>query len=217
MSYFLMEHCSILQEAEVAKNNSSKCVFRLAIQDADTINQNKRYYPRGVLEEGIRNCEPKINNRSFLGELDHPIPTGRFDEVRQTTVLLSEVSHVIRDYEWRGNVLWAEFETLGTPKGQIAHNLIKERIGLGTSMRGMAELDRQPRYNLVKGPLYIVTYDLVSNPSHKVAKVDEQQVRFEMVQESASKMVCINGQCYLPDYFDKLVETKVVNFMKRWV
>ena len=222
MSYFLMEHCGILQEAEVTKRDSNKAIFTLAIQDADAINQNRRKYPKDVLSEGIKNCEPRIEARSFLGELDHPLPTGNFDEVRQTTVLLSEVSHLVRSYEWRGNVLFAEFETLSTPNGQKVLNLIKDDIGFGTSMRGMAELVRHPQYNLVKGPLYIVTYDLVSNPSHKIAKIDEQQIRFESITESASGLICVRdvkgkSQCYLPNYFDKLVEQKLLSFMRYWV
>lgn len=216
MSYFLMEQ-GILQEAEIVNTkDASKAIFRLAIQDADSINQNKRLYPRSVLEEGIRNCQTRIRGRAFLGEMDHPLPTGNFDEVRQTTVMLSEVSHLVRDTEWRGNILFAEFETLNTPKGVIALNLIKDRIGLGTSMRGLAELERKPDYNLVKGPLYIVTYDLVSNPSHQIAKVDAQHVRFESITENTNGLVCVNGQCYLPDYFDKIVETRMIKFFKKW-
>lgn len=215
MSYFLMEQ-SILQEAEVESVKNGKAIFRLALQDADVPNRNKRLYPKKVLMEGINNCMDKIKNRSFLGELDHPIPTGRFDEVRQTTVLLSEVSHLVRDTEWRGNVLWGELETLDTPKGRIAYNLIKDRIGIGTSMRGMGELDRTRDYNIVKGPLIIICYDLVTSPSHKISRIDEHQVRFESIQESAN-LICVDGQCYLPNYFDKLVENKMIKFFKRWV
>jgi len=215
MSYFLMEQ-SILQEAEIESTKNGKAVFRLALQDADTPNRNKRYYPKNVLMEGINNCMEKIKSRSFLGELDHPIPTGKFDEVRQTTVLLSEVSHVVRDVEWRDNVLWGELETLDTPKGKIAYNLIKDKIGIGTSMRGMGELQHRGDYKIVKGPLIIICYDLVTSPSHKISRIDEQQVRFESIQENTN-MICVDGRCYLPNYFDKLVETKMIQFFNRWV
>lgn len=207
----------ILQEAQEVKLVNGKAIFTMVFQSADDLNQNKRMYPKTVLDDGIRNCFDRMKNRSFLGELDHPLPQGSgFDEVRQTTVMLSDVSHLISSYEWRGNLLYGEMETLDTPKGQILYSLVKDKVGLGVSMRGLAELERKDSYNLVKGPLFIVCYDAVSRPSHSQSKVDAKHVRFESLTESSNGLVCVNGQCYLPNYFDKLVEQKMVKFFKKW-
>jgi hypothetical protein len=54
-------------------------------------------------------------------------------------------------------------------------------------------------------------------PSHRSAVVDFNDMRFEATALTESKgMICANGKCFLPDYFDRLVETKVISFFKRW-
>ena len=219
MSALIIEQ-SIMSEAQVVKQTPGKAIFRCPIQTVDEVNQNNRMYPSGVLSEGMGSCDGRMKRRAFLGELDHPFPSGNqaFDGMRQTTVALEGVSHLIRDYEFRGNKLYGEMETTSTPKGNILFGLLKDKSGIGFSMRGMAELDRMPNHNLVKGPLTIITFDAVSQPSHKAAVVDFNEMRFEssMLTEQAG-MICCDGKCYMPDYFDKLVETKMINFFDRWI
>jgi len=218
MSSFILES-AIIQEAKIVKETPGKAIFRCTIQTADDINANKRMYPRDVLSEGMQNCSPRMKSRAFLSELDHPIPMGgSFDQVRQTTVQLKEVSHIIRDYDWQGNNLVAEMETCSTPNGGILYGLLRDKSGIGFSMRGLAELQRLQEYNLVKGPLTIIAFDAVSQPSHKAAVVNFNEMRFEssMLTENAGQ-VCIDGRCFLPNYFDQLVESKVVTFFEKWV
>ena len=218
MSSFILES-AIIQEAKIVRETPGKAIFRCTIQTADDINANKRMYPMGVLEEGMQNCSTRMKARAFLSELDHPIPQGgQFDQIRQTTVQLKEVSHIIRDYQWKGNHLVAEMETTSTPNGGILCGLLRDNSGIGFSMRGLAELERLQEYNMVKGPLTIIAFDAVSQPSHKAAVVNFSEMQFEssMLTEQAG-MVCIDGRCFLPDYFDKLVESKVVTFFDSWV
>jgi len=210
---------AIFQEAKIVKINPSKARFRMVLQTVDQKNQNKRIYPSSVLTEGMRECNQRIGNRAFLGELDHPIPKGTSaDGVRQSTVLLKEASHMITGYQFEGNKLVGELETTHTPNGKILLGLLQDRAGIGMSMRGMAELDRRNDGNYVKSPLYIISYDSVSNPSHQSAVVDFNNMRFEssVIQESCGVVCTPSGKCYLADYFDKLVETKIIEFQKKW-
>jgi len=225
MPHFINEGC-ILQEAEVVKMEPQKAIFRMIMQTADEVNQNRRLYPKSVLSEGIKACSERMKRRSFLGELDHPCPTGQdqFDEIRQTTVMLKDVSHMIRDYEWRGNNLIGELETTTTRNGKIFAGLLKDKSGIGLSMRGMASLKRESKYNLVEGPLTIITFDAVSLPSHKAAVVDFNEMRFESkkflaesIRETGGTICTPDGKCYLASYFDKLVETKVIEMLDAWV
>lgn len=223
MTFFLQEQI-IIQEADVKHHEPGKAIFRMVMQTADDKNKNGRIYPRGVLDEAINNCMSMIKGRSFYGEMDHPLMKGDqvFNEQRQTTVLLEKVSHIIRDFQWDGNTLIGEFETLSTPMGNIALGLVKDKTSLGTSMRGLAELERRMDTNYVKSPLTIITYDLVSRPSHSKAVIDERQVNFEhlnlLEEKSNNKLVCTpDGTCYLANHFDKLVETRMIKFFKRWI
>jgi len=221
MQSFIGER-AIYQEAEVIKIEPQKAIFKLTLQTCDDVNQNKRLYPKNVLTSAMTQAEERIKNRKFLGETDHPLVQGNesYDGMRQTTVLLKEASHLLRTYEFQGNNLVGEMETLRTPNGRIILGLLQDKVTLGVSMRGLAELKKADSgYNIVQDPLYIITFDAVSLPSHKSAVVNFNEMRFEsksMLTESCGT-VCYNGICYLPDYFDKLVESKIIKFFDRWV
>jgi len=220
MSSLIIES-SLFSEAKIIKETPSKAIFRCPIQTVDEVNQNHRMYPSSVLSEGMGNCESRMKRRAFYSELDHPLPTGNdhVDGIRQTTVSLEKVSHIIRDYEIKNKHLFGEMETTSTPNGGILLGLLRDRTGVGFSMRGLAELERMQDYNVVKAPLTIIAFDAVSMPSHKAAVVDFNEMKFEqeLLFESPSGVVCLNGKCFMPDYFDKLVETKMIKFFKRWV
>jgi len=219
MSALIIEQ-SVFSEATMLKETPSKAIFRCPIQSVNEVNQNNRMYPTAVLEEGMGNCDSRMKRRAFYSELDHPLPTGneRIDGIRQTTVALEKVSHIVRTYDFKDKFLIGEMETTSTPNGAILLGLLRDRTGVGFSMRGLAELDRKTDYNEVKSPLTIIAFDAVSMPSHKSAVVDFNEMKFEshLITEKAG-MVCIGDRCFLPDYFDKLVETKALMFFDRWV
>ncbi len=221
MAKFIMES-AIIQEAEIIKDTSTKAIFRAVVQTCDEINSNKRKYPKELMEQGMRDNYERMKRRAFFCELDHPFPQGNdtFDNVRQTTVALKETCHIITDYEFRGNLLVAEMETLTNRWGKDLHSMLRDKTGIGFSMRGMAELQMMREdYNLVKSPILIISYDAVSNPSHKSAVVDFNEMRFEssMLVESSSGIICSGDQCFLPNYFDKLVESKIITFFDKWI
>jgi len=220
MSALIIEQ-SIMSEATVVKKTPGKAIFRCPIQTVDEVNQNNRMYPSGVLSEGMGNCEGRMKRRAFYSELDHPLPTGsdQVDGIRQTTVSLKEVSHIIRAYDFNNNMLFGEMETTSTPNGNILLGLLNDKTGVGFSMRGLAELDRKQDYNEVKSPLTIIAFDAVSMPSHKSAVVDFNEMTFEshMLMEQKNGLVCLGDQCFMPDYFDKLIENKVITFFDKWV
>jgi hypothetical protein len=220
-SSLIIESSTILSEAKIVSQTPSKAIFRCPIQTVDEVNQNHRLYPSGVLKEGMGNCDGRMKRRAFYSELDHPLPSGNqsVDGIRQTTVSLEKVSHIIRDYEFRNNILVGEMETTSTPNGGILLGLLKDKTGVGFSMRGLAELERKQDFNEVKSPLTVIAFDAVSMPSHKSAVVDFNEMKFEQTAlfESASGLVCVNGRCFMPEYFDRLVETKMIKFFDRWV
>jgi len=218
-SKFLIEG-ALFQEAKIVKDEPGKAIFRMTLQTADEVNQNNRLYPRRVLESGMNDCVSRMKRRAFLGEMDHPFPIGneQFDGIRQTTVALEKVSHIIRNYDFRNNHLIGEIETTSTPNGKILLGLLRDKAGVGMSMRGLAELVRKEDYNEVSDPLTIISFDTVSLPSHQAAVVDFNEMKFEsnMIMEQCDK-ICIDGVCFLPDYFDKLIETKMIKFFNKWI
>jgi len=225
MDKFIIES-PILQEAEIVKQKANKAIYRMVLQTCDEVNQNKRIYPKKVLVDAMKNARERINKKLPF-EMDHPLVQGNeaYDGMRQTTVLLKEVCGYIIDYEFRGNLLIGECETASTRLGKDLLGMLLDKCMLGASMRGLASLEQENGINVVQDPLYIITFDAVSLPSHKQAVVNFNEMRFEnknLLTESSicktnSGLICANGVCYLPDYFDKLVETKVVKFFERWI
>jgi len=218
----IIESTGVFQEPEVVASKDNKVIFRMVLQDCDVPNQNNRIYPQKVLASSMVECSNRMKRRAFLGELDHPEldADDNVNGARQTTVLLKEASHIIRDFDFKDNILFGELESLNTPNGKILYSLLKSKVGIGISMRGMASLEKnRDGYNVVQDPLLIVSYDIVSNPSHKSSLVNFQEMTFEsksLIQESNNR-VCLDGKCYLPDYFDKLIEQKFIKFWDSWV
>jgi hypothetical protein len=213
---------SLFSEATMIKSTPNKAIFRCPIQTVNEVNQNNRKYPDTVLKEGMTNCDTRMQRRAFYSELDHPLPSGnqQVDGIRQTTVSLAQVSHIIRSYDFNDNFLIGEMETTSTPNGGILLGLLRDKTGVGFRMRGLAELERLQDHNVVKSPLTIISFDAVSMPSHKSAVVDFNEMKFEqtMLNESSqSGVVCVGGKCFMPDYFDKLVESRMITFFERWV
>ena len=134
-------------------------------------------------------------------------------------MFLEKVSHIVRDYDFKGNHLVGEMETTSTPNGGILFGLLKDKTGVGFSMRGLAELERLQDHSVIKSPLTIISFDAVSAPSHRSAVVDFNEMKFEqsMLFENKSGTICIDGKCFMQYYIDKLIETKVIKFFERWI
>jgi len=206
---------------KIKKYLDGKVVFETYLQEAEERNQNKRVYSKPVLSDGINRIKDKITRRSFLGELDHPITT---NQIRQTTVEYKGVCHIIREVGWEGNLLKGVLETTPyTENGKTLSGLILDKVTVGFSLRGLADVQDSGSYQMVMSPLIMIAYDAVSEPSN--AKATIQEVRQEnfvrIVHESQQMIHCDNGKCYLPDFFDELVERKIINladkYQNRWI
>lgn len=128
------------------------------LQRANAKNQNKRIYPRPILErESKKYSDVQVRERRALGELDHP---------ESSIVNLNNVSHNVRKMWWEGNDLLGEVEILGTPAGNILKELFRAGIKLGISSRGLGTVQPDNEaYNVVQEDFELIAFDFVSNPS----------------------------------------------------
>jgi len=215
-SNLLVESAVFAAPGKVKRYTDGKVIFEAYLQEADVKNQNKRVYPKKVLDEAMNKIQAKIDKRGFVGELDHPITD---DQVRQTTVMYKEVSHIIREWGWDGSFIRGVIET--TPysnNGKTLSGLIMDRVPVGFSLRGLADVEDRQTFQEVLAPLMVITYDSVSEPSHNSATI--QEIRNEhvvhIIKESKQLICCSNGKCYLPNYFDELVERRIINLVNRY-
>ena len=215
-SNLLVEAAVFARPEKVKKYIDGKVIFEAYLQEANTKNQNKRIYFQKVLDEAMNKINPKIQKRGFVGELDHPITE---DQVRQTTVLYKEVSHIVREWGWDGNLIRGVVETTPySPNGKTMSGLIMDRVPVGFSLRGLADVEDRHTFQEVMSPLIIISYDCVSEPSHNTATI--QEIRNEhvvhIIKESKQLICCSNGSCYLPNYFDELVERRILHLSKKY-
>ena len=220
----------------IKKTRNGNLRMECVLQTVGDINRNRRRYSRELMVEGLDKIDERLKEGSFLGELDHPIDR---NPIRQVSVLYKEASHRILECYWDKNKLVGIVENLRTPNGIILRNLAEDGVPVGFSFRGMGDLRPMSEdgrsFNEVIGPIHVVTWDAVSYPSHAQAKMIRitESVQEELyntsrkmkrisstLHESAgivecNGMICtLEGVCYLPNDFDKLVESKVITLMK---
>jgi hypothetical protein len=212
----IQESAVFSQPEKIKKYTDGKVVFETYLQEAEEQNQNKRVYPKNVLAEGLNRISEKVASRSFLGELDHPISK---DQVRQTTVLYSQVSHIIREAGWEGNLLKGVLETTPyTSNGKALSGLILDKVNVGFSLRGLADVQDNGKNQMVMSPLIMIAYDAVSEPSNVKATIQEvrNEQLIQVVNESKNMICTSDGKCFLPDYFDMLIEKNIINLRKKY-
>jgi hypothetical protein len=207
------------------KYTDGKIVAECYLQTADERNQNKRIYPKSVLDQGMKAIQPKIESRRFIGELDHPISD---NQTRQCTVEYKSASHLVREWWWEGNRIKGVVETLSfCENGRIMSGLIANGIPVGFSLRGLADVYSQNGAQMVQAPLIVISYDCVSEPSHKGSQVTElrqegktiqltEQTGLKILTEARNFYTLSNNRTYTGNALDYLVENKIIKLMKKF-
>ncbi|MFW6001805.1 MAG: hypothetical protein ACOCQD_00535 [archaeon] len=228
--YLIEEQAAVMSKPKDLKSiKNNRLRMECVLQTVGDINRNKRRYSRSIMEEGLGKVKDKLERGNFYGELDHPVDG---NPQRQMNVLFKEVSHRIVETGWDGNKLIAMVETMRSPNGELLKNFAEDGAPIGFSFRGMGELKRvqegQEIIFDVCSPIMVVTWDAVTNPSHKNAqmiRVTEDVVdnirESAMFFESENGLICSNeGVCYLPNDFDDLIHRyareRAVHFTKKY-
>ena len=207
------------------KYTDGKIIAECYLQTADEKNQNRRIYPRNVLDQGMRAIQEKIDNRRFLGELDHPISE---NQQRQTTVEYKSVSHLVREWAWDGNRIKGIVETLPyMVHGREMSGLISDRIPVGFSLRALGDVCNNGGAQYVQAPLIVISYDAVTEPSHKGSLVKEicqegkvmkltESKGLKILNEARNFYTLNNGNTYSGNALDYFVENKIIKLMKEF-
>jgi len=154
-----------------------KAIFKTKLQTADEINGNRRIYSTPICRQIIEGLSAKAKGRSLFQEIDHPGMVGDQEAFRRraVTVELKNCGSLIRNISMEGKDIIGEVETLSGFMGPDLRDLIvKDKADIGFSLRMFSKV--RPHTTLenvseVLGPLRPVTYDVVTNPSHKKARV----------------------------------------------
>jgi hypothetical protein len=196
---FIMENMQILNEGR----GTGPMKIRGCFQRADEENNNKRIYPKALLQREMDKLSDAITERRLMGELDHP---------QHDSVKLNNVSHLITKLEMNGNEVIGEAEILNTPAGQVVKALIEGGVKVGISSRGLGTLSEGAdgkRY--VNEDFKLVTWDMVADPSTRGAypgltESTEINRIIEDVLPRANKVE--NFKVLLREEFDRIDEKK---------
>ena len=142
-------------------------VVYVVLQKFGILNRNGRIYPESVLKRQVELYQDAIRERRAVGELDHP---------ESSIIAGDRISHNIIETWWEGHTLMGKMEILMTPgfinygivstKGDEVANLLRNRIKIGVSSRGVGSLvEGRNGEQIVQDDCEIICWDVVTAPS----------------------------------------------------
>ncbi len=164
--------------------NGGRLFLTGPMQRCEAPNQNRRIYPRRILQREFSNLEKTVREGRATGELDHP---------ETSTVSLERVSHVVREMFWNGDEWMGRIEILtALPMGQIAEGLIEAGVTLGISSRGVGSTrTNESGIDIVEDDFTLVCFDLVQEPSTHGAFMTMSESR-KLIETGLSRADRIN-------------------------
>eukprot|EP00198_Chlamydomonas_reinhardtii_P008187 XP_001697524.1 predicted protein [Chlamydomonas reinhardtii] len=179
-----------LYDRSVALNGGKLYVHGIFAR-ANTRNNNKRVYPKHILEREVSRFETEhILPGTALGELDHPNYASKYFKCLN----LPNVSHQVLEVVWKGDQLWGTIEVLPTPSGLLLWELYSRGVKLGVSSRGWASLRSDPTSKcvFVDDDFELITFDFVTEPSTRGAYLAPVQKKYKRPVPDQSKVVAIS-------------------------
>lgn len=165
---------------------------------AEVKNGNGRYYPKELWEREIDKYMTCVKENRATGELDHP---------DSSIISLKNVSHIIRDIQWRGDKVIGKIEILPTVSGNILKALIENNVMVGVSSRGMGSLKPLGEGTMeVQDDFELLCWDFVSTPSNPGSYMnlvkeglnegaEHQTHLYSKVNTLLTEILCANGSC----------------------
>ena len=163
VSYLSLNTQQLNEAKQIAENGGMNglLIKDVLLQEASTLNQNKRVYPKEILIREVQKYTDNfINQKAAYGELDHP---------ETPTIRLKEVCHMIPKVYWNGNKLYGDLNILDTPNGRIVEAILRAGGRIGISSRAMGSTKKITNegesFDQVEEDLELCGWDCVSNPS----------------------------------------------------
>jgi hypothetical protein len=142
-------------------------IVYVVLQKYNILNRNGRIYPEAILKKQNELYQQAIRERRAVGELDHP---------ESSVIAGDRISHNITETWWENHTLMGKMEILMTPgfinygivstKGDEVANLLRNRIKIGVSSRGVGSLkEGKDGEQIVQDDFEIICWDVVTAPS----------------------------------------------------
>ena len=91
--------------------------------------------------------------------------THNCDHPDSSVISLKNVSHIFTEVYMQDGIVYGTTKLLDTPSGQILKSLVKSKVKLGISSRGVGSTKKQGDYQVVQDDFQLICWDYVSEPS----------------------------------------------------
>lgn len=184
--YIISEFLSIdpnVKEINEAIEKGAPVIVPCILQKANTLNRNGRVYPFDILKREVTKYQELVGDRTAMGELDHP---------DSAVISLSNVSHIVTEMWWNGEVLHGKIQIVDTPAGDTVKGLLKSGVKLGISSRGVGSVKKnRENQDVVQEDFELIGFDIVSSPSTPGAYLFKESKQWGMKKliDSDSKLL----------------------------
>lgn len=145
---------------------------------AEKQNQNGRVYQLDeMVKEVGRYMTDMVKTRRAIGEMNHP---------QSTEVNPVNACHLVTELRQNGNYFMGKSLILDTPMGQLLKSLVKDKIQMGISTRGLGNLSESTDGKRVSN-FHLICLDVVHQPS-------VQNAMLESILESKEWLVGTDGR-----------------------
>ena len=145
---------------------------------AEKQNQNGRVYQLDeMVKEVGRYTSDMVKTRRAIGEMNHP---------QSTEVNPVNACHLVTELKQNGNYFMGKSLILDTPMGQLLKSLVKDKIQMGISTRGLGNLSESTDGKRVSN-FHLICLDVVHQPS-------VQNAMLESILESKEWLVGTDGR-----------------------
>jgi hypothetical protein len=145
---------------------------------ADKANQNGRVYQLDEMTKEVgRYMTDMVKTRRAIGEMNHP---------QSTEVNPVNACHLVTELKQNGNYFMGKSLILDTPMGQLLKSLVKDKIQMGISTRGLGNLSESSGGKTVSN-FHLICLDVVHQPS-------VQNAMLESILESKEWLVGTDGR-----------------------
>lgn len=145
---------------------------------AEKQNQNGRIYQLDEMSKEVdRYLTSMVQTRRAIGEMNHP---------QSTEVNPVNACHLVTELKQNGNYFMGKSLILDTPMGQLLKSLVKDKIQMGISTRGLGNLAESSAGKKVSN-FHLICLDVVHQPS-------VQNAMLESILESREWMLGNDGK-----------------------
>lgn len=165
---------------EKNRSGEQKYYFTGPYMLANEKNQNGRVYDlQEMSTEVTRYSQEMIKNRRSIGEMNHP---------QSTEVNPVNACHLVTELRQDGNYFIGKSLILDTPMGQLLKSLVRDKIQMGISTRGLGNLTESSSSKKVSN-FHLICLDVVHQPSVANAMLESVMESKEWTLDPNGKII----------------------------